>query len=390
MRNEIQKTLEKIHNEITKTGGQLSILGGIYGHALFDFYFRKEFKLNFEYSPKLTLQSLAEESFKNTNPTFCNGISGLRWYFSFLYYNNIIDVEDLQILTPRDTKIENTSLDMLSIGNYDFLHGAIGIAYNILYSETWSSPTYLYSVIHKLSQLIDISKHKKMIPAFDSNLNKSVPNIINLGFAHGITSILKFCMECYKKNLFKNKSKELADLIINFLLNNSNQNKSESYYPYSIDLDTSKNISSRLAWCYGDLTIGYILYHAGQIFANPKSQLFGKDILINCTTRKTYKETMIMDGGVCHGSAGIAYIFNKFWRETGDPIFKNATEYWIERTLNYFNRSLNANGYKKYISSSNQFELDSSLLEGSAGIGLVLLSYLSNDFEWDHCLMLNN
>lgn len=390
VKNYIREVLDKIHAEIINKEGGLSILGGKYGFALFDFYYRKQYNLNLDDNPKLSLQQLAEESFTNTNPTFSNGIAGLRWYFSFLYHHKVIEFEDYQILSPPDNAQEELAIEMLSIGNYDFLHGAIGIAYNFIYSSNNHNKEFIKVFIFKLTQLLERGKENQMIPWFDSLTKQIKPNSINLGFAHGIPSILKFCIECYKNDLAKEESKILGQIIIDFLIKNANQGKNESYFPYFLDLDTNRYKFSRLAWCYGDLTIGYVMYHAGLIFNHQNSKELGMEILLNCTKRKSYETTLITDAGICHGTAGVAHIFNKCWKETNDPVFKVASEYWIEKTIDYFNSPTNLGGYKKYITVSNEYELDSGILEGSAGIGLVLLSFLSDDFDWDYCLMLNN
>jgi hypothetical protein len=106
--------------------------------------------------------------------------------------------------------------------------------------------------------------------------------------------------------------------------------------------------------------------------------------------RKTLNESMINDAGVCHGSAGVAHIFNRMWSITNDKKFRQATDFWIKQTLEFGTKINGKTEFKKYNAKINEYEINHSLLEGNAGVGLVLYSYLTGDFSWDYCLMLND
>lgn len=43
----------------------------------------------------------------------------------------------------------------------------------------------------------------KLLPEFNYSKYIYDPNVINLGLAHGIPSILKFCIQSYKKGICK-------------------------------------------------------------------------------------------------------------------------------------------------------------------------------------------
>jgi hypothetical protein len=98
----------------------------------------------------------------------------------------------------------------------------------------------------------------------------------------------------------------------------------------------------------------------------------------------------LKDSGICHGSAGIAHIYNKVWHDTQQPVFKDACDYWIQKTLDMAIYTDGIAGYKKYGGPNAAYEKTPALIDGAAGIGLVLLSYLTGDFCWDYCFMLNN
>jgi hypothetical protein len=248
----------------------------------------------------------------------------------------------------------------------------------------------LKNYINKIHSLIDFSSNSLNIFYFDPYLNIVNKNKINLGIAHGITSILKNATDCYKKGIQKTKSKAIALSIINYLIKNKNNDISSSYFPYFVGNLKSENQFSRLSWCYGDLGISYILYQSSIVFNKDKIANFAMNVLIHTTKRVSEEETNIVDAGICHGSAGVAHIYNKMWHKTQNPIFKEAMEHWILKTIEYAISKNNMVNYNSYNPTSKKSKLNYSLLEGSAGVGLVLQSYLTGDFTWDYSLMLND
>lgn len=64
--------------------------------------------------------------------------------------------------------------------------------------------------------------------------------------------------------------------------------------------------------------------------------------------------------------------------------------YWIGRTLSMAKFEDGLAGYKTWQGAERGFRNEYGLLEGIAGIRLVLLAYLSNEEPtWDECLLLS-
>jgi len=109
---------------------------------------------------------------------------------------------------------------------------------------------------------------------------------------------------------------------------------------------------------------------------------------LNCSKRRDVKKEFVMDAGICHGAAGIAHIFNRVYQKTGNETFKEAALFWIDDCLkkSCFNDGLA--GYKVW--RKDGWITQTGLLEGIAGIGLVLLSAISDiEPDWDECLLLS-
>ncbi|BAU55615.1 Lanthionine synthetase C-like protein [Mucilaginibacter gotjawali] len=211
---------------------------------------------------------------------------------------------------------------------------------------------------------------------------------VNLGLAHGVIGVLKMCIQCTQAGICEEDSKLVAKKIIDFILKNTHQKGAVSIFP-SFCSNDSKIEDSRLGWCYGDLIIGYILYQAAEIFDDYILLQHANNVLIETTYRRLPKETYVRDASICHGSIGIAHIYNKIWRLTNNLIYRNAAEFWIDYSLEKENYLQGENCFMKFNAYSNRYEKNLSLLEGSAGIGLALISFITEDYSWDHCLMLN-
>jgi hypothetical protein len=113
--------------------------------------------------------------------------------------------------------------------------------------------------------------------------------------------------------------------------------------------------------------------------------------MLHATKRRGLQKNGVVDAGICHGTAGIAHIFNRFYRDTQLDSFKHATDYWIDQTLKMAKFKDGLAGYKSWQGHENGWKNEYGLLEGIAGIGLVLHSYLHPEIEptWDSCLLLS-
>lgn len=160
-----------------------------------------------------------------------------------------------------------------------------------------------------------------------------------------------------------------------------------SYFPtYSKEHDST--LSSRLGWCYGDLGIAYILWKASLILKDVELERKSIKILQHNSFRRDLHLNIINDAGLCHGSSGIAYIFHKLYLSTKNPAFLDASKYWLDITLRMNNYPSSFGGFKEYRQDIGYID-SAGFLTGSAGIGLVLLSFMDiTSTRWDKCLLL--
>ena len=98
----------------------------------------------------------------------------------------------------------------------------------------------------------------------------------------------------------------------------------------------------------------------------------------------------IVDAGLCHGTAGIAHIYKRMYINTNIIEFKDASNYWYSETLKMAKYDI-PSGFLAYRPIENGgLKKEFGFLDGISGIGLSLISAIS-DIEpaWDEALLLS-
>ena len=386
MEKKIIEKIEQINNCILLSkidnNKLLSISSGEIGKLMYTYNYSQKFK-NDEFNEFST--NTLSFIFDNINEiadirtSFIDGISGFYWFMSF--YNKkyfdldasfFNDIDSIQILV-------NSFNNNLSQNNYDYLHGAFGQFLALEELNVFSK--------NGLDAVIKNYFLEEKIPYFIQD-NEQVHN---LGLAHGIPSLISI-LSISKLN----NSQELITPLINYLdvyykKYIREKTKGLSIFPHFISKNTTRVNDSRLAWCYGDIGIAISFWNAGKIFSNIIWKQTAIDILLHSTKRRDLAENAVVDAGICHGTAGLAHIYNRFYKETSIKEFDEARWYWLNETLKMANFEDGLAGYKAW-QGQQGWQNEYGLLEGIAGIGLVLLGFLTDDIEdlsWDRCLLLS-
>lgn len=368
-----------------------SLMGGTAGILLYRFNYLQYFR-QFEEEEESLLQAvqhLATQAAYNEVASFCNGRAGINWLFAYLCKQGLLYEEDVDMLCHDRQELADMALAMLEEGNYDLLHGATGIAYYLLYHTGGRADTWPPHFFRLLTGMLQRDSAAAFIPAYDFVQQKIQPGITNLGLAHGVPSLLKFCLQCYRHRICPQQAGALAKEMMYYLLEQANGTGETGCFPHTVTAAGSDDRFSRLAWCYGDISTGYVLHQAGRWLDDAKAAHLAKNILLQSTVRRTPAQTGVRDACVCHGAAGLAHLYNRLWHSCREPAFKEACDYWVQQTLAFAVHPDAPPGFKKYQPATATYVYDPGLLDGLAGIGLSLLSYTTGDFDWDYCLMLD-
>jgi lantibiotic modifying enzyme len=157
--------------------------------------------------------------------------------------------------------------------------------------------------------------------------------VIIWGLSHGIASIIKILGKAVENGIHLTKSQEMLSGSVDFLLNNiQDPGRYLSYFPnWSLNGDAPQ--ASRLAWCYGDLGISAALLQASFAAKNSIWKSKAIEIQNNSATRRDLPQNGVKDFGLCHGTSGIAHIFNRIYSYSGLEEFCDASEYWYHETM---------------------------------------------------------
>ena len=396
------KEIEKIISLRYKNENHIGVLSGLSGIALFQFYYSK-------YLDKDTYSDIGVEILTTcvdrmnegyNYPTYCTGMAGTGWVLDHLELENFIDTDNDSLLQEIDQYLYSTMILDMKNGKYDFLHGAIGYAYYFLnrYRNTKSEELkgkYKNNLLEFIALLKKVSlKDGKNNLKWVSELNNDTKERgYNLSLAHGMSSIVGILTKLYQYDDFELKTKTMLIDSINYIMDFKNENnRAFCLFPSWVSEDNEINSKARLAWCYGDLGIGIKLWYASKVLNDKKLANEAINILKHAAKRTTPEKSLVRDAGICHGSYGNAQIFNRIYKETGNEVFKEATEFWIQEGINMAVHEDGYAGYKQWKGGIRKIKWTNeiTLLEGVAGIGLAIIDYLASfDSNWDECLMIS-
>lgn len=378
-----------LHNQASN----ISLMAGKAGIALFWAYYS-------EYADSVNLEEiltpLLTDIFQvirgsNISPTFCNGLSGIGWTLKHLEQNGFLEINSDSYSKSFDDFLYPHMLNYIQNGNYDYLHGALGIGlYYLNYSSDSKVQLILGSLVDKLEAQ---GKFFSDEVAWESTQYGSDEKNYNLGLSHGIASIIYMLSQFHRHNIRPQKTLYLAYGAVNYLLNHKRNPKSCKYlFPgYIPKNETIQEKFGRLSWCYNDLGISMALLQAGEIFNNETWKKEAIDTLFKTTDITELQEAGVKDACFCHGTSGIAHIYNRAYKHTGIERFRLSAIYWFEQTLMM---AVFHNGFAGYMTHRppefGGICNSSSLLEGIAGIGLSMISAVSDiEPNWDRALLLS-
>src|SRR6218665_3566121 len=334
---------------------------------------------------------LLENSFTAINDrdlnttSFCTGISGVLWTIWFLNKEGFAELDDYfeDIMPVLETALENDS----KISNFDFLHGATGLAYYLSHISQHTQPlleAYLKNLGEKGEEDENTFKWLGQIKHGDS-----MRPVYNLSLSHGLASIVIVLCAMQEQMPEKEQAGRLIKKAIHYLCLQKEipTTADDSFFPNYAS--TEKQERSRLGWCYGDLGTAFAFLKAGQTLNDPSMTDEAISLMLHNTKRRDIQKAFVAHAGICHGAAGVAHMFNRFYQHTGREEFKETALYWLRQTLAMATFKDGIAGFKTY-DGPDGWKNDSSLLDGVAGIGLALLGFVSDtEPRWDRCLLLS-
>ncbi|MGI9650000.1 lanthionine synthetase LanC family protein [Chryseobacterium sp. RLHN22] len=371
-------------NEIA---GNVVDYGVFTGHAGLALYYFEKYKT---YKDELSLNKFEEQleiSLGSLNKSevfsLCSGDIGVYFLILHLSKNNYFDepVEDSFDGFPE------YALDLINFyavaKNFDYLHGFLGVLYLCL--ELYSSSKDLsfktrleITICHGIALLdssaivIDEEKIAWISKGYYSRVEG-----FSFGFAHGIPSIVSILTRALYLGFEVYKIKKLLQKSFNYIIS-VRGNYNEASFPNFITVADGKHISgetSRLAWCYGDLSVGVAMLNYGNIINNIEIVNEANEILLK-TIERDHEHTGIVDVFLCHGSSGLVLIYNYLFDKTGISAYKDQANFWMNETASKIKES--KTGLKTWLGKEGWIDQD-TILEGKTGLLLLFYSLTNNE-----------
>ncbi|MCK4677258.1 MAG: lanthionine synthetase C family protein [Bacteroidales bacterium] len=387
-KNKLHQLGKALHswNNITNPG----LLNGRAGISLFFFYLGKFFE-DEKYIEKgySLIHTVFDDINKGyANQSFSSGLAGIAWAVRFLVNNDFLDKQALEGFDQLDKFLEKSMMNEISIGNFDYLHGALGIACYLMNKNDYNREM-IADMIDILSGLSISFRGEGSAWPSKTNGNKR-KLVFNLGLAHGQPSIIYFLSKAFQTGIRKDNINRMLRKNVQFLQSHRNSPDGPGSCFSNWIMPGEKPGNSRLAWCYGDLGVAVSLWNAGNVLDEQSWKDEAENIFLKTLKRKLWAPNGVADASFCHGTAGIAHIYNRMYQSTGKKHYKLAAGFWLKETLKMATHNNGIAGYRYwYLSSEDNYKDEPGLLEGAAGIGLVIMAAISNLVPaWDEALML--
>lgn len=306
------------------------------------------------------------------------GFDGVAWTIQYMKKCGVKDTsEDYDAI--KSYLIESIE-SSINDNDFDFLYGATGKLNILLNGDDcdFLPKSVYFEYVHKIEKF------------FKDSIAENTEQELNLGFAHGLSSILLVLSKIYLKVAQEKRIKEIIQDIIAFYLSIQSQHPYYSYGRMYNPQNKTMDNSSQFAWCYGDPTIIYSLLHAADAIGMNNEKIIPsvkklKNRNIENAGLINFEDYNFLNTSFCHGISGIytsLYKINKYVN------IDNDLKYWEQQLFTHLNQQLSFKGKTIYFPKERQDEnytytLDNQeMLNGLVGAALTLLTIKYKNNDW--------
>ncbi|HET6225575.1 MAG TPA: lanthionine synthetase LanC family protein [Bacteroidia bacterium] len=350
------------------------------------------------------INKIMDEAFEYISKTpdiktsYCDGIIGVLWLTQFFRNQRVLDMscEDIEVEILQQLS-ELSIAQTVDQTNCDFLHGGFGFwAFLLEFNDLPNKDRYIREQLDALSKITFNTEFginwKIDLEIFQKDQSNKVAidtsKSTHLGLAHGISIIIILLAKTRLQGFYDLDTEIYLEKGMSHIRSLKFKEKLSFVYPMVVVNGTAEK-AGRLAWCNGDLCVAQAFWFAWKATQDP---LYKEEALQIMSLAKTLdvKKAGALDAGLCHGTAGVAQLFRRFYWETYDEQYLKASDQWIAATLEMANYTDGYAGYKTYSSEAyGGPRVEYGFLSGICGIGTALLSSLSDTpSDWDRVLQI--
>jgi lantibiotic modifying enzyme len=204
----------------------------------------------------------------------------------------------------------------------------------------------------------------------------------NLGVSHGVAAVIAVLGMCAGAGVMTDEQRAVLDRSVDWFLAQKQDGKTWCF-PNSV-IEGKHPHRERMAWCYGDPGIAGALFTAARHTGNARWEAEALDIA-RAAARRPMNDSRVIDAALCHGSAGLAHLFNRYHQASGDPELADAARRWFRHTVDMQKPGVGLAGYQFWVPPD--WLAISDWLAGLCGVGLGLLGGVSSlEPAWDQFL----
>lgn len=382
----------------------VSLADGLVGPALFFYYLDEAWPRQGYDKKALTLLESTITATENvvTRPGLYDGLSGVAWLLEHLT-GRLIEPPTpggpdpgAEVAAVLSSYLKRTPWNQ----DYDLIRGLVGVGvWAIERLPRSGSIESIKSVVQRLDELAVRSDDfitwrtppERMLPV-DAEIYPK--GNFNVGVAHGVPGVIGFLGKVQAMNPVASGARELLDGAVKWLLAQRLAPDADSCFPYVVAPGLQPT-PARLAWCYGDLGVAAALLCAARAANEPTWESEALAIA-QAAAMRPHEQSRVFDGGLCHGAAGLAHLYNRLFQATNEPLFRAEALAWLERLLAMRQPGKGHAGWNAWRpgekAGRNNPDLgwrpDIGLLTGISGIGLALLSAVTSiEPAWDRVLL---
>jgi hypothetical protein len=295
--------------------------------------------------------------FDSGDNSFINGLSGFGFAASILSESNSIAVP-----TNYFDDLDNHLLKLcFKNDNYDLFYGTLGYAQYFMTRNSNQNIMNrgLATIYSNLRQTANITTHG----IYWQNYGEKQNGTIDLSGSHGLTSIGMYLIKHYQLINGNRTILKILSGIVDYILSKTEFNDGDALIPDY--LEGGSKYYSPLRWCHGQLSITLFLAKVNQILKRTDLQIVINKSIVYLTKQRGIDECNLNQSGLCHGSMGVAIVFNEIAKITCINSAYDASRYWFKVTINQIVK-LKDNSHNTH-----------GLYEGIEGVGLGVLYFLN-------------
>ncbi len=337
-------------------------------------------------------------------PTLYGGFPGIAWAGSHLA-GRLYEAGEEDAYEETDEVLREYVRQRRWPFHYDLISGLVGIGvYGLERLPRASARRCLEAVVERLEEVAErgaagITWSTPPELLIEERRQQHPQGLHDLGMAHGISGVVSLLAWLWSAQVSRERVGPLLEGAVTWLLSQTLPAGSASRYPNWRGAGQEAG-PSRLAWCYGDPGVAASLLRAAGALDRADWRREGMATALGAA-RRPLAASGVKDACLCHGSAGLAHIFNRLYQATGEQELGAAAQFWYEQLLaarapgedhggyRFERVDLPASAYARGAEAVSHVQ-DSSFLSGTAGVGLVLLAATTAvEPAWDRVLLTN-